>query len=427
MLAKFIGTVGTRFLMAAITLIIMLSITQLLGAEIKGEISLLMLNITLIIMINNFVGGPSLVYLIPRMNLLQIVVPAYLWSVLAAGGMTFMLSALGQVSAPYIPVVFIISLIQSFTTVNMMVLLGKERIATHNWLSLLQLFILSVTLLASIVGFNMYTPEGYIIGLYISNTFAFLTSLVAIIPYLKPSGFSGTTKVLRELFHYGFLVQLGSTAQLLNYRLSYYLLEFFASNESSGKILVGIYSTGVQLSESFWLITRSLSMVQYAHIANLKDEEASRQLTVELLKFSFLTVLFMLIPALLIPEEWYTWIVGDEFAQVKSVMYYLAPGILSFSVSGILSHYFAGVGWHRINTYASLIGLFVTVALGTILIREYQVAGAGITASIAYVVITTYQMIVFIRKTGSSWKTLVPTKQDFSELMQRLSSFIKKD
>jgi len=215
---------------------------------------------------------------------------------------------------------------------------------------------------------------------------------------------------------------MGNRAQLLNYRLSFYLLEKMTT---PGLHHVGIYATAVKLAEALWIISRGISMVQYAQIANLNDRKAAQNLTVKLLKVSVLSTVVLVIPLVLLPVEFYSWLFRNtDFAEVKPALLLLAPGILVFAASGIFSHYFSGVGRYEINPRSSLIGLVFTVILGLLLVPRWDITGAAATASVSYFASTVYQWMVFRKETGLSLKALIPMKADFQAVKELLSAQI---
>ncbi|MEM9023580.1 MAG: polysaccharide biosynthesis C-terminal domain-containing protein, partial [Bacteroidota bacterium] len=177
---------------------------------------------------------------------------------------------------------------------------------------------------------------------------------------------------------------------------------------------------GDQLAKAFWVVSRSIAMVLYARVSNLDDRAASADITLTLLKVSFLLVIALLLPALLVPDALYALVFGEEFFRVKAVLWYLSPGIASIAVNGILSHYFSGTGRPAINAWAAGLGLLVTLVLGVILIPRNPMAGAGITASAAYAISTLYLLIRFLRDAGRSWRSLRITREERAYLLQAI-------
>jgi O-antigen/teichoic acid export membrane protein len=70
-------------------------------------------------------------------------------------------------------------------------------------------------------------------------------------------GFSGMFSLLKKMLKYGFVIQIANLAQLLNGRLSIYVIDFLAGRKS-----VGLYNFGTKFSEAIWLIPQSISSVQ---------------------------------------------------------------------------------------------------------------------------------------------------------------------
>jgi O-antigen/teichoic acid export membrane protein len=210
-------------------------------------------------------------------------------------------------------------------------------------------------------------------------------------------------KVIRELFRLGYMNQLAHITQMMSFRLSYYFLEMY-----HGEASVGIYSNGIQIMESIWLISKSISLVQYARIANTEDNSYSQLLSVRLLKASFIISLICIVPLVLLPESFYLWLFGEGFIGVRKVIWILAPGVLVYNISLILGHYFSGIGKYYVNTIASSAGLVISLILFVLLIPAYVETGAGIAASISYLVTSLVVLIFFVResKMGNEFFTI---------------------
>ncbi|MBW8050859.1 MAG: hypothetical protein FVQ77_11095 [Cytophagales bacterium] len=408
MFNKIILTFGTKFFIAALNFVIIILTTQFLGAEGRGIISLFILNITIILMFNNFVGGGALVYLIPRTNFFQLLIPSYVWAIIIAIILTTGLSLTNLTHTEYTIDLLLLSLIYSFTSINSTILLGNQKIKQYNLITFVQIILLLLSFLVLLFLLNKKEVFSYIISLYVSFSFSLAISLFFVLQDIKPILKDNFGIVIKKIFSYGFFAELGNILQLFNYRLSYYLLDFFY-----GTFYLGIYSTGVSLAEVFWLMSKSISLVQYARIANSKDKEYSISLTIKLAKLSFITTMLILIPVLLLSSKTYTLIFGDEFEEVRNVLLYLSVGIISFSVSRIFSHYFSGIGKFYINTISAAIGFAFTIIFGFILIPKYHYTGAAITASLSYIFTTIFQFVIFVRITNSKLNEFMPSLNDF--------------
>jgi len=203
--------------------------------------------------------------------------------------------------------------------------------------------------------------------------------------------------------------------QLFNYRLSYYIIEKYFDRAT-----LGVFSIGVQISESVWIISKSIAMVQYARIANSTDEAYAHRLTSDFIKITGLITVAILAVLLVLPAQFFVLIFKAGFSNVTEVILSLSPGILAVALSLMLSHYFSGSGkpWH--NTISSGIGLVFTVGLGFTLIPVYGISGAGLTASAAYMAGMLYQLFIFIRRSPNGWRCLQLKQSDFAGLLTEL-------
>ena len=409
LLKTIIHTLGSRFFTTFIGFAVLLLTTRYLGAEGTGTLGLISASVGLIVIFAGFIGGGSLVYLIPRHNFTLLLVPAYLWAILMVGAGSLVLFVFNLVPIEVIPPVAILSFLSCIGSVNLIALVGKERITVNNRLSILQA-VLNITLLfIFFIILETATVERYLYAMYASGAVALILEFLMIRQYFGwPTGtIAEVRETIRSILQYGFLSQLGNVIQFLNYRLSFFLINFYA-----GIAAVGVYSVGVTLSESIWIAAQSISLVQYARIANTDDLEYSRVLTLQLSKVGLLATVVLVGVLLVIPPQLFGTIFGRDFSQVYYVIASMAIGIIAFGYALMISHYFAGLGRYHINTFASVCGLVATGVLSVILIPRYGYIGAGITSSIAYTLTSLVQVWFFVQQSGTPIRELFPNRSD---------------
>jgi O-antigen/teichoic acid export membrane protein len=117
---------------------------------------------------------------------------------------------------------------------------------------------------------------------------------------------------------------------------------------------------------------------------------------------------------------------SSEFADIKLVIYSLAPAIIALAANTIFSHYFSGTGRPKFNLYASLFGLAVAIPALLSLVPLYGFVGAGISTSIAYTVAVVYQWFIFRHLTEARVTDLLPSTQDCRFFMQAFVRLRKK-
>ena len=432
MIKKVLGTIATRLVIAILTLAMVLINARILGPEKVGTLSLVILAITIIQLLNSFVGGGALVYLVPRLEMVKLIIPAYLWALVTAIAGTSILDIFQLfpkemgiqfhvIPEGYFLHVLLLSMILSLASVNFMILMGQERIKTYNTITVLQVLCLFAMMMILFFVFRQRSIAAYIKSLYVSYILAFLAGFWMIVPSFKKSSPGGMKAAVKEIFHYGSIMQLGNILQFLNYRVSYYFIEFFLSRAA-----VGIYSVGVQLSESIWLMAKSIHLVQYTRISNTKDQQYAARLTLNLLKISFLLTLVALVFIMLFLNLFFSLIFKPAFNEVPSIMMAMSAGILIFSVSIILSPYFSGTGKPVHNTISAAVGLVFTLVFSLFLIPRLGLMGAAWAATLAYSAATAYQVVVFIKQAKVTLPDFLLRKRDILSIISEMKTFLKQ-
>jgi O-antigen/teichoic acid export membrane protein len=428
MFRKILGTVGTRILTAAIAFLVVVLNARVLGAANLGTISLIIFSVTIIQLLNNFLAGSALIYLTPRVGLFRPLMLGYAWTLIITIACYLLFLLIGVlfrnielIPASFVAEFFLLAMALSMTTVNMMGLLGMEQVKTYNLMNLMQM-VIQIGVIASLFFiFRIRSVHVYLWASITSYSITFLFSLIMLAPFMKPFRFDGIPKIMRDLFRFGAFVQFANIFQQMNYRLSYYFVDFFA-----GRAALGLLSVGVQISESLWLISRSIATVQYSRISNEMDDGYSARITLALAKVTWVFTLLALLLLILLPSFLFDLVFGAGFGAIKPVIAALSVGIITLSVSMVFSTFFSGINkpWH--NTISSAIGLVFTVSLGLLLIPTMGIVGAAITATCSYTAATVYQFIIFSRLTRLTIRDFLLKKSDLLLVNQEFRKIIGK-
>lgn len=424
MFGKILNTFGAKALSAVINLLIAIILSQYLGPAGKGIQSLIITTITFVLVFANLVGGATLVYLVPRYAPSLLILPSYLWTILVSMVSYFVLLLFPVVEEAFILHICVLSTLNSFVAINTSILIGREKISTSNLISLIQPFILIISLL---IFFSIKDEPGildYIYSLYFSFGLSVLVSFAYYNKYcgrISLHSLKEYRQIAIEMARYGILNQVAHITQMLSFRLSYYVLDHY-----HGEAAVGVYSNGISLAESIWLIAKSISMVQYARIANIDDRIEAAKLTVRLIKFSLAASLIILIPLMLLPSSFYVFIFGDGFSGTRMVIWTLSVGVLVYNFSILTGHYFSGTGRYQVNAIASSLGLVASVILYFTLIPKFSLAGAGWATSISYLITTIILMTLFNKENKYWYKDLMPSRGDIAQIRAELINIMQK-
>lgn len=415
MFKKILGTFFTKGFVTVISFGTILLTTHNLGSEGRGDISIISTVVGLMGLVNGFVGGTALVYLMPRSRNRRFYIQAGFFSVLWA----FIVCLFGallyrygyQTQSEYWKYALCMGVLTCIYSILLIMILSHEDIRRYNLIGVLQ-----ATL--NFVFFTLAILLGYVtVGTYIyCLCFSYLCTLMMAIVTVRGyfTGLQTNTEAilpfqtLRKMVSLGFIAQMGNFIQYFNYRFSFFIINIYV-----GTAGVGIYSVGISLSEAAWMLAQSIAVVQYSTIANCRDKKYAIALTGRLAKLSFMITFFIILGLVLLPESVFGFIFGEEFAQIRTVLLYLSPGIVIWGLGIVLSNYFAGHGQYYINTLASFIGLIVTVPGCFLLIPRFGYIGAAITASLSYVMIVIFQLAAFLQKTEIGLKAFKITREDW--------------
>lgn len=422
-----LSTGAVRMLNALSGFVLLWLATNGMGAAAWGVSGLILLNVTLLIMLAEMVSN-AVVYYSSRRNPTSLVrlSAGFTFALLAFFSLTFFVLSyfpdFFHVLVPqgYAVHILILVWLGSLHNINLYLLLGRERIKAFNTLFMLQFLSQLAAMAIALHLLDIRNELAYVISLYAS----YLVPLIAayttyIVPLLR--GNNGLPDAnLREMIAFGSLTQTSSFVHMLNRRLSFYVIRFFTGNAA-----LGVFNSGVQLTEGFRLIGHSIALVQFSSISNSSDPEYARRLSIRLMKLSIILTFLALAVLLLVPAGVFEWLFSREFGQIKLVVAGLAPGVLALSANAIFSHYFSGTGRPKYNLFASLTGFIVVIPALLLLIPPFGIFGAALAASLAYIASASYQAIIFTRMNHTAAREWLPGREELDVVKQMIKKLMR--
>ena len=458
MFRKILNTFGTKCFGAMLTFIIAMVISHNVGAVGKGEQSLLLTTITFILIASDIVSGGSLVYLVPKHRFSKLLLPAYTWSVfigllaiviipILLGGMAWLCELLVSirhlVTIPTLSYgllinIGVLSILSSVNSVNTSILIGYERVREANYLNLWQPIGILLTLLICYFGLHILNLNAYIIALYVAYGGSWIGGLILLRKKFRDFSFFSFHEyrnVLKDLFYYGTLNELGTVVQKINMRVNYFLFPIFFGAacfvNQEGKIFelgehyTGIFSNAVSLAEAIWIISRSIALVQYARIVNTEDVAYAQKLTLDLTKVCLAVSAVGMFCLSLLPSSFYVFFFGPDFVQLPTLIRILIPGALMSTMYLIVGHYYSGRGKYQVNLYAALCGLFFTITLGFLLIPRYNVYGAAVATSVAYTANAAFLVFLFLKESHFRFYDFILTRQEWTKYVGMFKQYVR--
>lgn len=374
--------------------------THELGAHGRGVISILVATISIVVLLNGFIGGSSLVFLLARNRsrgyAFQITIIAYIWALVSSAIIAMIGYMTDSINSTQLVNIITLGALASAISIGAVIALCAGNIFLYNATNLIQVVSCLILFYFGSQGGAGPSVKLYIISLYGAYIICFVVTAVMATCYLRslqqlgPNPKVNTTLI--SLFKYGGLAQLSNLLLFITYRLSYYIL-----GQSSGIEAVGIYSVAVIISESLWMISGSFAIVLYAVAARESNSSELTSRTIKYVKICGIVSLFAVGALICMPAVIFAAIFGAEFGEVKTMIAALSIAIVSTSVSTIINHYFAGLGLYSTNAKVAFAGFLVSVGGNLLLVPTFGLIGAGLTASAASLLVAVWLIQLFLK------------------------------
>ena len=399
MFKKILGTGAARAVNVLTQLATLVMGTKFLGAAEWGKAFIAQTDITFLLIGIELIAGSGLVYFTPRKKLATLLTLSYGWIAFMMLIYIVLFNILHLfpwvykiIPQHYSTIILTMTLVYSLHEFNLNHFLGKERVATYNWLFLIQILTQVTMMAVFIFVLDLRTAKALLYSQLCGYSLATLVGWMLLIPSLKREGHDPLKDSLKEMLHYGAFMQLSTLVSTLNKRLSLYLLKAHCDERS-----IGVYASGTQVTEGVNIIGMSIGLVEFSALSNTEKSESASQLTLRLMKISVLLTFAALLVICLLPTSFFEWIFSGEFSDIRTIILLMAPGVVFLSAHTVLYNYFSGTGQPKHNLYASLIGLAVTLVAALVLIPWLGIRGAAVTSSLAYMSMFVYQWLVFRR------------------------------
>lgn len=406
----FLTYVGSTLL----SFVIMLIVSNALGAEGKGITSIISVTAMLLFMITNLFSGTTLIYFVPRNSLTSLYIIATVWNVIVCGGYVVLSLWIPALSSPYTYSIGLIAVARSFSMMNSKIFLGQELVAKSNLITFLQVFLVVLILVFLFYVVGDKSIESCINASIYGHAIVALAGFIMLMPRFSFKNIENIPKLLKEMFNHGFYNQIDSIFIYLNNRMSFYLLNLFV-----GAIAVGIYSIAFSISEMILLFSNSVGGILFSKIANKRNKKYSLNRTVQLCRVSFIISLSGGLTVLFIPDFVFQWVFGNEFVGVTTIMYAMIPGIIGFSQVMVIQQYFSGVAMFKHNAISAVIGCVGVSVSGWLLIPVLTKIGAAMALSIGYLSIYAYLLAVISKDDRRFFTKSILLFEDFN-LYKRL-------
>lgn len=395
----------TRLIAAFITLILVLATARIYGATGRGEISLLILGITLITIVAGVVAGPSLVYLLNKINVRNAYILSLSWIIISSICTGLIIIQLHLIAPNFYLWIMLLGALQAAFQAHQYFVLASNNIRAFNYSTLLQ----SGSMVLFFIALEYINPH-QITNYAIAQAGSCVVGIIPTLFYLFNINQSAL-QMNEELKHTaytiiktGIITQTANIVQLLSYRLNFYVIK-----DQIDVATVGIYSISIMITDTILIISKSMGTSMYASVASNKSCN-SPQLATRNIQLSVLLTVVAYVLVAIVPQVLIVNLFSKEFIPVKEWCLLSAFSALLFTCTLGISNYFSGNGAFTINTKGSLIAAISIVLLSWPSVYYYNVYGAILATTLASLTQLLYMWYVFKKQnTGVKLIQLLPS------------------
>lgn len=376
----------------------MILTAQFLGAEGRGELTLIILAITIVGLIQNLAGGSAISFYVGKMSHTTIAVIAVFWLLMTATCVPWILDYFLLSPKAWLVYIIQLSLLLGGISIVQSFLLGLEKIRQLNFLEILKASMLILFIAIHFFVVKEVSLLAVMHAYVLAYGISFLVALFMAAKHIKFGKIVAVGSSSRLLFKTGFELQVNNILQLVNYRFTFFIIEKYW-----GLAALGLVSVTVSLGEALWIICKSGATVLYARLLNETETKRKIALTVDFTKLSYLLTIIATLLLILIPSSWYQLLFGKDFDSITTLLVAYSPSIVFLAFFTILNHYFTATNQNKINIIATFIGNVLVIVLGFILIPSQGIVTSGVVISAAYLMMLVFLLAIFCRQTKTSY------------------------
>ena len=361
--------------------------------------------------INEMYTGNTLIHYLKQFSSSKIIQQGLLF--------TLLIALLASALLSYLKVSFELSQSQYFFIITAVLLhsffcvliLALGKLKTYNVIALLQPLLLLGAVIVQVQYFKGYTFLHYYYSLLFSFAAAIPVSAFLVFQLQKSS--TNTARISPfNLVVNGFYLQATALMLFLMNRYNYYLL---AENAK-----VGLYATACTIMEALLLLANGAVPVL---LSSLSQNKVSASTVLSVLKLILLLLLPAPIILCVVPEVFFTQLIGDSFVGIKSIMLLYTPAVVLQCMCIITSQFFTANGKQIELSKAYLPAFLFALFVAPIATNAAGYAGAAMVTAASFLIAFVIMYYKYCKINGYSLTALF-RKESILNLLKALGTTI---
>jgi O-antigen/teichoic acid export membrane protein len=400
----------------------MLLTSRWLGAEIRGEINILLIWVGFWAIFSDFVSGSVLINLSARFSPLALWKKSGYWVAcisVCAGIIHWFWIPLTEGFNWVVPVVVFLSGMNNATGG---LLIGLGKIVHRNYAFAL----ISMVMLMIFTVVSLWTGGGSLdIYLYSWSAAWFLSTLVMVVYFVglitgPKNSDSSLSPGWKGVFTSGFLSQSGHLIQYAFTRLPFLIVPYLYD-----KSILGVFFIVVVMGEAIMFIAASMGQELHAKVVHLGPSPDMLKRWALYTRVSILITGMFLVVLWVIPSDFWVVLLKEDFSELKKYIGYYSPAILCQAPIAVFAHFLHANNRFRELILANLLGLMVALM---VIFLSYRLGFGGFVFGLVAGVFSqmVYLVVIGMRLYGASVSAFIPNRHTLSEVWLRLSGLIWK-
>lgn len=418
---SFISNVKTQFIILPLSIVIGSIVTRMLGPDLKGVQTIVLLIFTVILPVFMFgVAGGIRYYLTNRYTIresaISIAAITGLYALLNIGVVYLFahlewfkihrLAEHGLLLVVLFGIVF-----YAFKIILSRIFITQSHFVQLNRLTIAYKFGYAFFAIAAYY-FSEDKLRGVVYAMIVSE---FIHVFLLSIFILRNNSFEFKVKFdfIKKIQTYGYLVWTSEVLRLSNRRIDQVILAVLLPAST-----LGYYAIAVTVSELVQIVPSKVVGIFYNMINKNENEEERLSLLSRFHRVAIGTTFLFSIPLVLIGYYLIEFLYGSEFTVSYEMMLYYIPGTIIYMGTRMLLQYFGAIGKPFNQTKIQLAGILIGLPLYFLLIPHYGAIGAAVSSSIAYGISNVFGL--YLLNNSKNGNFYFVTKGDLLYIKQKL-------
>lgn len=164
--------------------------------------------------------------------------------------------------------------------------------------------------------------------------FAAIKKLSKMGAWSRPN-YNSNDLTIKEHSKQGVTAQLGHIVLFFIYKTPLFIL---TSNHQYEMSEIGVLSNTFLIADTVWIFGNAFGMVLHSKALNINNLKFKNRLATLYSTVSFWVTLIIIFLIFVVPEDVYSWVFGSDFSEMKDRLVLISPGILALAVSAPLGH-----------------------------------------------------------------------------------------